>query len=190
MSNDLVFTYGSLQKEGRLHHLLQRSEFLGPAQTAPSFNLYDCGSWPAMTPRGSTAVHGEVYRVTQATLEDLDQVEGSPHLFSRSVIRVTQGEAWAYFYRASTQGLPIIETGRWAADRRPTSEDARLRKKREVEAALDRFQEDRKAIDTMNQQTKERVYYDRLGMFNRKGRLLPQEELGFSCCALMILMHV
>ena len=82
-SEHLVFVYGTLRRGGRYHHLLEQATYLGAAQTPPHYVLLDAGSYPAMLKNGTQAIHGEVYRVHEHTLKELDILEGVPELYIR-----------------------------------------------------------------------------------------------------------
>jgi gamma-glutamylaminecyclotransferase len=113
-----VFVYGTLLAGERNHHVLGEAVCLGPARTAPAFELYDFGPYPGLVAGGKTRVVGEVYAVDDATLARLDWLEGYPHLYDRQVIDLEEGEAIAYTVRADqVWGLPRVAHGDWRASR-------------------------------------------------------------------------
>jgi gamma-glutamylaminecyclotransferase len=113
----LVFTYGTLLKDEVNHHLLARARFVAEARTEPCFELFDLGSFPAMSTGGGTAVCGEVYAVDDATLARLDHLEGHPKLYQRTRIRLHGGqEVQTYLMdRARMRGRVLIASGDWRA---------------------------------------------------------------------------
>ena len=112
-NENLVFVYGTLRQGGRYHHLLEQATFLGAAKTSPRYVLVDVGSYPAMLKNGTQAIHGEVYRVHEHTLKELDILEGVPELYTREQIHLSDGTvAWVYFMPPHLgQDLPVIESG-------------------------------------------------------------------------------
>jgi gamma-glutamylcyclotransferase (GGCT)/AIG2-like uncharacterized protein YtfP len=121
-----VFFYGTLKRGQRSHHLLRDQEFLGEAKTLCCYRLYDCGQHPALVddPRNGIAIHGEIWRVSDETLEKLDEYEGVPDYFSRRPI-LLQGErgvstprspdydVQAYFFNGDVSSLKNAGD-RWA----------------------------------------------------------------------------
>lgn len=94
-----VFVYGTLKKGNTLRGLdrFGDAEFVGEAKTTDShYHMYSLGAFPAVTMNGDSAVSGEVWEVTAQTLESLDQIEGYPDFYTRSVIETTLGPAWMY----------------------------------------------------------------------------------------------
>jgi gamma-glutamylcyclotransferase (GGCT)/AIG2-like uncharacterized protein YtfP len=98
----LVFCYGTLKKNERNNYLLRDSEFVGNARTTTDYKLYDNGSYPCLvkTEKGNN-VEGEVWRVDQKTLAELDLLEGVEYgLYERIRIKLlnNQSPIWAYLY--------------------------------------------------------------------------------------------
>src|SRR6266581_3851339 len=75
-----VFVYGTLKRGQRNHGLLSDHQFLGLALTLPHYRLYDSGRHPALVddPENGVAVRGEVWQVSEETLQKLDEYEGVP----------------------------------------------------------------------------------------------------------------
>ena len=93
-----VFVYGTLRKNGHYHHLIEQAEFVDTGSTLPHYRLIDLGSYPGLLKNGNTAVRGEVYRMNDATLADLDLLEEVPHLYFREEIYLDTGQkVWTYF---------------------------------------------------------------------------------------------
>jgi gamma-glutamylcyclotransferase (GGCT)/AIG2-like uncharacterized protein YtfP len=112
----VVFVYGTLKRGRGNSHLLEHSVFLGVAVTVGSFAMFGGHGFPRMvrTEEARTAaargylkefarpVAGELYRVNEDTLDQLDWLEGVPTHYTRQRIEVaTTGDrvrdAWAYF---------------------------------------------------------------------------------------------
>jgi gamma-glutamylcyclotransferase (GGCT)/AIG2-like uncharacterized protein YtfP len=74
-----LFVYGSLKRDGVHHGKLRGVSFLGEARTAASYGLARAyGRYLALVP-GAEAVSGELYEVTTALLEELDEFEGEAY---------------------------------------------------------------------------------------------------------------
>jgi gamma-glutamylcyclotransferase (GGCT)/AIG2-like uncharacterized protein YtfP len=115
-----LFVYGTLKCGGRAHDLLERynSQFLGEFTTDPNYHLYNLGWFPGMVidEMIEGGVCGELYEVTKACLESMDQYEGHPHLFRRENIILCDGStAIAYIYMQEFSGCPRVEEGKWAS---------------------------------------------------------------------------
>ncbi|CAM2804553.1 gamma-glutamylcyclotransferase [Vibrio rarus] len=107
----LVFVYGSLRKNEVNHYFLQKSELLGLFETQPQYALYDFGTVPGLVD-GHSAIVGEVYRITDSVLAQLDAFEDVPIEYKRETIETTFGEAWIYIYQGTEPGK-AIESGDW-----------------------------------------------------------------------------
>lgn len=94
-----VFVYGTLKKGNTLRGIdkFGDAEFVGNATTTKSdYNMYTLGAFPAVTMNGEHSVTGEVWEVDQETFQVLDQIEGYPDFYDRSIISTTAGDAWMY----------------------------------------------------------------------------------------------
>lgn len=112
MSNILVFVYGSLKKRFYNHSLLLSSEFISIHITEPKHTLVDLGAFPAVLNTGNTAIHGEIYRVSEDVFSELDRLEGYPRYYDRVLIPTEFGDAWVYILQKNNK-YPIIESGVW-----------------------------------------------------------------------------
>jgi gamma-glutamylaminecyclotransferase len=110
-----LFVYGSLKRGFRHHHVLGAAPFEGDARTAPGFSLVLQGEYPALVCSGDECVHGELYRVTDELLAELDRFEGCPDLYRSELISLDDGtSALSYVIPpARAQALPKIPQGRW-----------------------------------------------------------------------------
>lgn len=110
-----LFVYGTLLS-GEVHHgLLGSSPLLGPARTTPRFSLVDLGPYPGLVAGGRQAVTGELYRLDEATLGRLDELEEHPVLYRRGVLALVDGSlAQTYLLpRHRAAGCPVISCGDW-----------------------------------------------------------------------------
>ena len=123
----LIFTYGTLMRDEINHGLLSTARFVAEAHTAPCFELYDLGHFPAMSTGGQTVVRGEVYVVDDQTLVRLDRLEGHPEFYQRTPIRLADGrEVQTYLMNdARTRRRPAISSGDWRAHRARGVEEER-----------------------------------------------------------------
>ena len=117
-SHSTVFVYGTLRAGECRAHFLEDMEFLGIAQTAPQYRLYDCGDYPALIedPAG-VSVEGEVWKVTADCLAELDCEEGVDiGLYRRASVTLLPPfhslVVETYLYLRSVEGLVDIGT-RW-----------------------------------------------------------------------------
>lgn len=96
----LVFVYGTLKKGFRLNSYLGDSKFLGEAHTLEGFAMRGYSFPYIARKRGGHQVCGEVYRVSEETLLQLDYVEGNPSHYQRRRIWVAvngkRKRAWIY----------------------------------------------------------------------------------------------
>ena len=115
--NHLVFVYGSLRRGGQYHHLLRDAVFVASAQTEPHYTLVDVGDYPALLNGGSHTVQGELYQVTEKTLQLLDELEGVPLLYQREKLLLQhQRRAWGYVMcHERARNLPLIASGDYMA---------------------------------------------------------------------------
>jgi gamma-glutamylcyclotransferase (GGCT)/AIG2-like uncharacterized protein YtfP len=108
----LVFVYGTLRQGWRLHHLLEKQEYIGTCWTAPGYDLW-ADYYPWMDRADSTnKVLGEVYAVDAATLARLDRAEGHPSYYRRQPILLEEGTdipgpVEAYLHRPN-QGAVVL----------------------------------------------------------------------------------
>jgi gamma-glutamylcyclotransferase (GGCT)/AIG2-like uncharacterized protein YtfP len=103
-----IFVYGTLKRDQRNHHFLRDQKFLGEAQTEARYRLYDSGPHPALIddPHG-VDVRGEVWQVSEETLQKLDEYEGVPDYFSRRPILLQDWDIGveAYFFNGDVTNL-------------------------------------------------------------------------------------
>ena len=124
-----VFVYGTLMDREPNNFLLgDDAVWLGKGETKPIYTLYDLKYFPALAFGGDTSVKGEVYEVSEKSLNKLDQLEGyepkSPGkgFYNRQLILVRLKDrdiaALTYFLDeapTNVQGRvrPIIPSGDW-----------------------------------------------------------------------------
>lgn len=111
-----VFVYGTLMRGGRYHALMAGAELVGEAFSAPGYRLYDLGPYPAMREEGEGEVIGEIYDVDDATLAELDRLEGHPDYYRRARVRLADGsEVTSYLFVDERElvGAKVVASGDW-----------------------------------------------------------------------------
>lgn len=113
-----IFVYGTLKRGNCRAGVLRNQQFLGEATTAPSYRLFEVGSYPALVvDDNGLSVEGELWEVDPECLTLLDEIEGVPTLYQRMPVVIDDPpgvEAETYVYQPSVAGL--AECGcRWNA---------------------------------------------------------------------------
>jgi gamma-glutamylaminecyclotransferase len=105
-----VAVYGTLKNGFGNHQLLESSYWAGDGKTVHAFPL-EIDGLPYLHDASGVGhrVDVEVYEVDDATLADLDRLEGHPHFYKRRKTWITMEdwsncEAWVYFVQ--TRDLP------------------------------------------------------------------------------------
>jgi len=89
----LLFCYGSLMRGGENHHRLEGSQFLGTAETATGFTIFQLDGSPGMVP-GTGSATGELYAVSPRIIQEIDRYEVP---YRRQSVRLNDGlVAWYY----------------------------------------------------------------------------------------------
>jgi gamma-glutamylcyclotransferase (GGCT)/AIG2-like uncharacterized protein YtfP len=107
-----LFVYGTLKRGCRNHGAMRGAEFAGEAWTEPAHLLVNCGSYPGLVRAGDglagQSIRGELYRVDEALLAELDRFEGVPLEYVRETIRLADGsDAQTYSYALPVAGLQV-----------------------------------------------------------------------------------
>ena len=119
-----VFVYGTLKRGHCNHAYIADGIFVGNAVTVHRYALHVQGLPRVDRNNPVSPIHGELYRVSPATLMELDRLEGHPHGYRRSMVPVDLGDgsrirAWLYFH--PNPSGPIETSGRF----RSSPSDAR-----------------------------------------------------------------
>lgn len=109
-----VFVYGTLMKGFGNNRLLKNSERVGVATTVNKLKLFASSIPFLVNEKGSSVISGEIYRVNERALKQLDALEGHPQWYKREVITVTDEvgdsfKAWVYFMPKDNMGRNISE---------------------------------------------------------------------------------
>ena len=118
MASRNIFVYGTLRRGEHNNCLLDESKYQGTYETEPEYELRNFGVFPGLMLNGSTSVRGEVYKVNERTLEELDYHEGHPTFYRRMPIKLKSHrekvEAYVITNHPSYRDeLPIIPSGDW-----------------------------------------------------------------------------
>lgn len=108
----LVFVYGTLRQGESNHHYLQGSEYLGLFETEPCYQLFNLGPYPGVV-AGNDKLIGEIYRITEEVLAQLDILEDIPNEYIRNTIETPYGTAWIYIYQPTSPLEEAIASGNW-----------------------------------------------------------------------------
>ena len=81
MALTTLFVYGTLKSGMSHNHRMAGQELIGSFRTLPRYRLYACGWHPGLveTAEGGVAVEGELWRVDDQALAELDRFEGRPN---------------------------------------------------------------------------------------------------------------
>ena len=115
----LIFIYGTLRCGGRAHHLMDGAEFVGDGAIAG--RLVHVDQYPGLIHDARKRVKGELYRVNQDQLKELDRYEGcseSPPLYTRESVEVELENsekltAGVYLFQQLQAHHEAIESGDW-----------------------------------------------------------------------------
>ena len=79
-----IFVYGTLKKGGSNHHFLESSEFLrDDVLEDHSIYVSSVFNFPLLLEDEGGKVHGEIYKIDDNTLANLDMLESEGHLYNR-----------------------------------------------------------------------------------------------------------
>ena len=93
----LLAVYGSLRAGYFNSPRLRHSEYLGDIKTDAKYTMRDIGGYPAILPRGETAIHCEVYRVNRRAFMSIGRMEMSAG-YEIKAINTKYGKACLYVY--------------------------------------------------------------------------------------------
>jgi len=99
--NIVVFVYGTLRKGFGNHRYLEKAEFLGTAKTKEKYTMRVSGI-PYVSKEPTSYIVGEIYKVNEIELMNIDNLEGHPNWYKRELVKVVldtgeELEAWMYF---------------------------------------------------------------------------------------------
>lgn len=113
-----VFVYGTLMRFQRANHMLETGIYMGEA-ILPDYAMYHLGRYPGIKPCSGEQVTGELYRVDDATLRQMDEYEENGSLYHRTPVRVVvngqEFDAEAYVYARDVADKPLLRR-RWGSD--------------------------------------------------------------------------
>jgi gamma-glutamylcyclotransferase (GGCT)/AIG2-like uncharacterized protein YtfP len=116
----LCAVYGSLKKGYSNHDLfLGRAKYVGKTITEPRYTMYSLGGFPGVIENGDTAIHLEVYEVTEEEDREIESLEGyreeTPQysFYLKKEINTKFGKASIYIFNKKADELPVVKTGNW-----------------------------------------------------------------------------
>jgi len=94
-----VFVYGTLKSGYRNHYLLEAYDAVKVSTKEIVYSLRDLGAYPAVFLNGKHCIKGELFTdVSDATMRNIDQLEGYPIFYNKKWIELSNGEfAWMYY---------------------------------------------------------------------------------------------
>ena len=103
----IIFVYGSLKKDKKLHNYLKTAKFLGKALTCDKYPMViaKSGWYPYLIDKRGIGfnIKGEVYKISPKLMKVLDKVEEVPFYYYRKQIPVCLNgktiKAWVYFVK-------------------------------------------------------------------------------------------
>ena len=108
----LVFVYGTLMKGRWNHNFLLNEKFIGQGSVL-NYGLYNVSSFPGVIRKDGAKVLGELYDVSEKTLEKLDILEGEGSMYLRRAVMVeteqSQVEAYIYVWNRKVKDEDFIE---------------------------------------------------------------------------------
>ena len=118
-----VFVYGTLKKNRGNYHYLKSSEFIGNGKVE-NYTMVSLGGFPGAIDTGEDIIHGEVYRINENTLNNLDRLEGynvakdDYNFYTRETVDVTMEDgsiisAYMYTLPKSYLKYETVENGNW-----------------------------------------------------------------------------
>lgn len=116
-----LFVYGTLMSGEPYHHrLMEEARFVAKTLTEPAYELLDLGEYPGLVEGGETAVTGEVFEIDEHIQKAVDRLEGHPHLYRRTTVRLAGGEeAVGYVLpRKARESYPVVSHGDWKRHQR------------------------------------------------------------------------
>lgn len=123
MNKDIfVFVYGSLKKGFANHCVIEKQDYVGPASLTGKYRMFSLGCYPGVTNdtvlSDPATIKGELYRVDNNGLFDLDLLEGNGSYYTRVKVQLDCGtSAWVYLLPAEEYPLEeSIESGEWTEE--------------------------------------------------------------------------
>jgi gamma-glutamylaminecyclotransferase len=115
-----VFVYGTLKEGHGNDVLLSFSKKIGEGFTKERYVMYESGIPFVSKSLALTKIYGEVYLVTDDTLDSLDMLEGHPDWYKREEVPIIYNNdikkglltnAWLYFSDAAPGNSKINKDG-------------------------------------------------------------------------------
>jgi len=109
----LIFVYGSLKRDKKLHFYLKEATFLDEVITCEKFTMILSKSkwYPYLLKDKRVKIKGELYKIDFKTLKKLDRLEEVPFYYKREKICVKGKKnylGYVYIKRKSVKYLPHL----------------------------------------------------------------------------------
>jgi len=117
-----LFVYGTLKNYHRNNYLLAQSIRIGEAVTVKKYSLYPFPEYdfPYLTKEKNYQIIGELYKINESTLKNVDHLESYPELYDREDIAVTVNGfnyiAICYFIKEAPEGQSVQASNHWGLD--------------------------------------------------------------------------
>jgi len=115
-----LFVYGTLREGQSRNNVFRDAEYIGVRKTKPHYTMYSLGAFPALSTLGNTEIVGDVYKVSDYTLEVCDMIEGHPSFYQRLPIELQDEsieEPLAYFIvNRDWSRHAKIDSGNWVKE--------------------------------------------------------------------------
>jgi len=109
-----VLVYGTLREGHHANHLLGYDAELLDVVHVKGLKMFNVGHFPGVVEAADDDhVIGEVWKVEDFRLQQLDAYEGYPDLYTRKQVLTACGDAWVYLFNNPTDHLEEVEGGDW-----------------------------------------------------------------------------
>lgn len=109
----LVFVYGTLRRNYHNHKLISKAYFISEWVTPAQYTMISFGFYPAVIAVGTSPIVGELYKINDKQLEEVDQIEGVPTFYQRDTIETPAGKAIWYVMPESAERTDVVFSGDW-----------------------------------------------------------------------------
>lgn len=89
-----IFVYGTLKRGHSNNRFLENANYVGDFHTEPKYHLVDMGYFPAIIEGGKGKIHGEVWKINDKILKNLDYLESEGLLYDRKIINVKDNSSY------------------------------------------------------------------------------------------------
>lgn len=109
----LVFVYGTLRRQHYNHALISKAHYISEWVTPAQYTMISFDFYPAVIPMGTSPIVGELYKVNDKQLEEIDLLEGVPIFYRRDIIETPVGKAFWYVMPEVLERAEVVFSGDW-----------------------------------------------------------------------------